>query len=172
VNTKDILFEMVDLNEVIERLKELELGMLLEETGSVIEVPQPLPKVHADPVQMEQLLQNLIANGIKYRKEGVKPRITIKAKEVPDNKVRIEVQDNGIGIAPEYHDEIFKMFKRLHSRREYDGCGIGLSVCKKIVERHGGRIGVESEPDVGSTFWFTISLAKDASPAGEVVAVS
>jgi signal transduction histidine kinase len=171
-NTKDILLEIVDLNEVIERLKELELGMLLEETGSIIEIPQPLPKVQADPVQMEQLLQNLIANGIKYRKEGVKPRITIKAKEVPDNKVRIEVQDNGIGIAPEYHDEIFKMFKRLHSRREYDGCGIGLSVCKKIVGRHGGRLGVESEPGVGSTFWFTIFLAKDASPAGEVVAVS
>jgi signal transduction histidine kinase len=172
VNTKSTPFETVDLNEVIERLKELELGMLLEETGSVIEVPQPLPKVHADPVQMEQLLQNLIANGIKYRKEGVKPRITIKAKEVSDNKVRIEVQDNGIGIAPEYHDEIFKMFKRLHSRREYDGCGIGLSVCKKVVERHGGRIGVESEPDVGSTFWFTISLAKDAVAADEAVTVS
>lgn len=172
VNTKDITFETVDLNEAIERLKELELGMLLEETGSIIEVPQPLPKVCADPIQMEQLLQNLIANGIKYHREGVKPRITIKAKEVSDNKVRIEVQDNGIGIAPEYRDEIFKMFKRLHSSREYDGCGIGLSVCKKIVERHGGRIGVESEPGVGSMFWFTISLAKDAAPAGEAVTVS
>jgi light-regulated signal transduction histidine kinase (bacteriophytochrome) len=171
-NTKDILLEIVDLNEVIERLKELELGMLLEETGSIIEVPQPLPKVHADPVQMEQLLQNLIANGIKYRKEGVKPRITIKAKEVPDNKVRIEVQDNGIGIAPEYYNEIFKMFKRLHSRREYDGCGIGLSVCKKIVERHGGQIGIESKLDAGSTFWFTILLAKDAMPINEAVSVS
>jgi signal transduction histidine kinase len=172
VNTKDILLEIVDLNEVIERLKELELGMLLEETGSIIEVPQPLPKVHADPVQMEQLLQNLIANGIKYHKEGVKPRITIKAKEVLENKVRIEVQDNGIGIAPEYRDEIFKMFKRLHSRQEYDGCGIGLSVCKKIVERHGGQIGVESKPDAGSTFWFTVSLAKDAVPANETVTIS
>jgi signal transduction histidine kinase len=172
VNTKGVLFETVDLNEVIERLKELELGMLLEETGSVIEVPQPLPKVYADPIQMEQLLQNLIANGIKYRKEGVKPRITIKAKEVSDNKVRIEVQDNGIGIASEYHDEIFKMFKRLHSRREYEGCGIGLAVCRKIVDRHGGRIGVESEPGVGSTFWFAISLAKDAVPTGEAVTVS
>jgi signal transduction histidine kinase len=172
VNTKGTPFETVDLNEIIERLKELELGMLLEETGSIIEVPQTLPKVHADPIQMEQLLQNLIANGIKYRKEGVKPRITIKAKEDSDNKVRIEVQDNGIGIAPEYHDEIFKMFKRLHSRRKYDGCGIGLSVCKKIVERHGGLIGIESKPDIGSTFWFTISLDKYTVPVEEAVTVS
>jgi signal transduction histidine kinase len=172
VNTKDVLFETVDLNEVIKRLKELELGMLLEETGSVIEIPHPLPKVYADPVQMEQLLQNLIANGIKYRRDGVKPRITIKAKEVSDNKVRIEVQDNGIGIAPEYRDEIFKMFRRLHSRQKYDGCGIGLAVCRKIVDRHAGQIGVESAPGEGSTFWFTISPAKDAVPACEAVTVS
>jgi len=172
VNTKDIQFETVDLNNVIEQLKGFELAMLLEEIGCVIEVPQPLPKVYADPVQIEQLLQNLIANGIKYRGKGVTPKIIIKAKEVPDNKVRIEVQDNGIGIAPEYCDEIFKMFKRLHSRNEYDGCGIGLSVCKKIVSRHAGRIGVESEPGKGSTFWFTISLAKDAVPAEEAVTVS
>lgn len=172
VNTKDTMFETVDLNEVIEQLKKLELGMLLKETGSTIEVPQPLPKVYADPVQMEQLLQNLIANGIKYHDKDVTPKISIKAKEVSGNKVRIEVQDNGIGIAPEYREEIFKMFKRLHSRKEYDGCGIGLSVCKKIVNRHGGRIGVESKPGAGSTFWFTISPAKDGVPAGEPVAVS
>lgn len=171
VNTKDIQFETVDLNKVIEQLKGFELSILLEETGCVIEVPQPLPKVYADPVQIVQLLQNLIANGIKYRDEGVTPKIIIKAKEVPDNKVRIEVQDNGIGIAPEYRDEIFKMFKRLHSRKEYDGCGIGLSVCKKIVNKHAGRIGVESEPGKGSTFWFTISLAKEDVPAEEAVTV-
>jgi light-regulated signal transduction histidine kinase (bacteriophytochrome) len=146
--------------------------MLLEETGCVIEVPQPLPKVHADPVQIRQLLQNLIANGVKYRNEEVKPRITIKAEEVSDNKVRIEVQDNGIGIAPEHHDEIFKMFKRLHSHRQYEGCGIGLNICRKIVDRHAGRIGVESEPGAGSMFWFTISLAKDAVPTSEAVTVS
>ena len=172
VNTKDMMFETVDLNKVIEQLKELELGMLLEETGSTIEVTQPLPKVHGDPVQVEQLLQNLIANGIKYRKKDVTPRIIIKAEEVSDNEVRIEVQDNGIGIAPEYREDVFKMFRRLHSRKEYDGCGIGLSVCKKIVSKHGGRIGVESESGKGSTFWFTISPAKDGLPAGEPAAVS
>lgn len=172
VNTKDIQIETVDLNEVIEQLKGFELAVMLEEAGGVIEVPQPLPKVQADPVQMEQLLQNLIANGIKYRDDGVTPKIIIKAKEVSDNKVRIEVQDNGIGIAPEYRDEIFKMFKRLHSRKEYDGCGIGLSVCKKIVNRHAGQIGVESGPGKGSTFWFTIPLAKEDVLAEETVTVS
>jgi signal transduction histidine kinase len=172
VNTKDIVFETVDLNKVVENIKRLELGMLIEETGCVIEVPEPLPKVHADPVQTEQLLQNLVANGIKYRDKGVTPKILIRAKEVSESKVRIEVQDNGIGIAPEYRDEIFKMFKRLHSRKEYDGCGIGLSVCKKIVERHGGKIGVESEPGKGSTFWFTLSVVKENVPAGEPATVS
>jgi len=171
-NTKDIVFETVDLNKIIEQLKELELGMLLEETGAVIEVPQPLPKVYADPVQIEQLLQNLIANGIKYRNEDVKPVIAIRAKNDSDSKVRIEVQDNGIGIAHEFSEEIFKMFKRLHSRGKYDGCGIGLSVCRKIVDRHFGKIGVESEPGKGSTFWFTLSQAKDAVPAEEATAVS
>lgn len=171
-NTKDIVIETVDLNDVVEHIKELELGMLLEETGTVIEVPQPLPKVYADPVQIEQLLQNLIANAIKYRKEDIKPVITIKAKEDQDKKVRIEVQDNGIGIAPEYRDEIFRMFKRLHAREKYDGCGIGLSICKKIVDRHAGEIGVESEPGKGSTFWFTIPRAKDAAPADKAVTVS
>ena len=171
-NTREIVFEEVDLNKIIEQLKELELSMLLEETGAVIEIPQPLPKVSADPVQIEQLLQNLIANGIKYRNENVKPVITIKSREDSGNKVRIEVQDNGIGIAPEFSEEIFKMFKRLHSRGKYDGCGIGLSVCRKIVDRHSGKIGVESEPGKGSTFWFTLSRAKDAVPTEEEVTVS
>lgn len=171
-NTKEIVFEEVDLNKIVEQLKELELSVLLEETGAVIEIPQPLPKVYADPVQIEQLLQNLIANGIKYRNEEVKPVITIKAQEGSDDKVRIEVQDNGIGISSEFSEEIFKMFKRLHSRGKYEGCGIGLSVCKKIVNRHHGKIGVESEPGKGSTFWFTLSRGKDAVPTEEPVTVS
>jgi signal transduction histidine kinase len=102
------------------------------------------------------LLQNLIANGIKYQPKGRNPKITLTSKPAENGMVRVEVTDNGIGIKAEYLSSIFVMFKRLHTRNEYEGTGIGLSVCKKIVERHGGKIGVESEPEKGSTFWFTV----------------
>jgi signal transduction histidine kinase len=155
------VFEVVDLNEVIKQLRQVEVGAILEETGGTIEVTASLPKVWAESAQVGQLLQNLIANGIKYRGKGVKPRITIRVKNVSDDNVRVEVQDNGIGIKEEYYQEIFQMFRRLHSRQEYEGTGIGLAVCKKIVERFNGEIGVESKYGEGSTFWFTIPIAKE-----------
>jgi len=138
--------------------------VLLEEKQVTIEA-QSLLTVEAEPVQIRQLMQNLIANGIKYHKKGNIPYITITTKPAADGMVRIEVTDNGIGIAPEYQQSIFVMFKRLHSRSEYEGTGIGLAVCKKIVERHGGKVGVESEPDKGSTFWFTIPVAEKTAVA-------
>ena len=161
VSTKGVPFELVDLNEVVEQLKGMEVAVLLEETGGTVEVPERLPKVEADPVQMRQLLQNLIVNGIKYRREGVKPRIVIGAKPADNGQVKIEVQDNGIGIKQEYYDDVFSMFRRLYSRQKYEGTGIGLAVCKKIVSRHGGQIGVESKPGEGSTFWFILSRTKE-----------
>jgi len=156
VSTKEAPMEEVDLSEVIEQLKQVELSNLLEESGGTIEVPQPLPRVKANRIQVGQLLQNLIGNGVKYRNKQTSPVITITAQNISDNEVKILVQDNGIGIESKYKDEIFKMFKRLHSRSEYEGTGIGLAVCKKIVERHNGRIGVDSKPGVGSTFWLTL----------------
>ena len=162
VGTKELSFEAVDLNEIVEQLEQLELAELLEETSGTIEVQQPLPKVEADSPEIRQLLQNLIANGIKYRREEVRPRIVIRAKQIDNDKVRIEVQDNGIGIKQEYYNDIFTMFKRLHSKQKYKGTGIGLAVCKKIVERHNGQIGVESKYGEGSMFWFTLSAAKEA----------
>ncbi|MHC4113837.1 MAG: sensor histidine kinase [Planctomycetota bacterium] len=162
IDTQEAVFETVDLNEVVEQLRRLELAELLEETGAIIEVPESLPQVQANPVQLRQLMQNLIINGIKYRRQAVQPRIVIKATQSKEDTVRIEVQDNGIGIDEEHYENIFTMFRRLHSRQKYEGTGIGLSVCKKIVERHNGQIGVESKVDEGSTFWFTLSSAKEA----------
>jgi PAS domain S-box-containing protein len=152
--------QRVDLNKVIEDLKKLELATMLDETRGVIHVPKPLPSVQADPSQMHQLFQNLIGNGLKFHKEGVPPEIIIRAHEVENNVIRIEVEDNGIGIDEKYHGQLFTMFKRLHSREQYEGTGIGLASCKKIVERHGGNIGIKSTIGKGSTFWFTLPSKK------------
>ena len=148
--------EWVDLNKVIEDLKKLELATMLDETRGTIDVPEPLPSVQADPSQMHQLFQNLIGNGLKFHKEGISPEITIRAHDVDNNMIRIEVEDNGIGIDEKYHGQLFTMFRRLHSQDQYEGTGIGLASCKKIVERHGGNIGVKSTLGRGSTFWFTL----------------
>jgi light-regulated signal transduction histidine kinase (bacteriophytochrome) len=159
ISTMSHEFETLDLNELISDLKNIELSVLLEDTKAELDIPERLPHVKADPVQMRQLLQNLIANGIKYKKNDNIPRITIRAETAPDEMIRVEVTDNGIGIKPEYYNVLFTMFKRLHSRDEYEGTGIGLAVCKKIVELHGGQIGVESKFGEGSTFWFTLPAA-------------
>lgn len=170
---KDIeSFEAVDLNEIVEQLEQLELNVLLQETNTIIEVSDAMPKVFGDCVQIKQLLQNLISNGIKYREENTGPRIIITAKQIDGEQVRVEVRDNGIGIQQEYHDDIFKMFRRLHSRQKYEGTGIGLAVCKKIVKRHKGLIGVESEPGQGSVFWFALPLAKDAVLSEEMATIA
>jgi signal transduction histidine kinase len=111
--------------------------------------------VVGDGHQLDRLFQNLIGNAIKYRQEGGRPHIAVMARP-NDGKAVFSVQDNGIGIAPEYFDRIFLLFQRLHTREVYEGTGIGLSVCKKIVERHGGEIWVEQSPSGGSTFLFTL----------------
>ena len=156
ITTRAKPFEQIDLNGVIEDLKSLELATLLDETRGTIYVPEPLSPVRGDPSQMHQLFQNVIGNGLKFHREGIPPEITIRTYHIENNMIRVEVQDNGIGIAEEYHEQIFTMFKRLHSRTHYEGTGIGLAVCKKIVSRHGGDIGVSSTPGEGSTFWFTL----------------
>ena len=111
----------------------------------------------ADETQLSQVFQNLIANAIKFRKPDVAPAVHVSAGRTATEWV-FSVSDNGIGIEPQYYERIFQIFQRLHSREEYPGTGIGLSLCKRIIERHGGRIWLESEPGNGSTFFFTIPL--------------
>ncbi len=122
--------------------------------SNVIVTHDSLPVVMGDDIQLSQLLQNLMGNAIKFRSQEL-PRVHISA-ELKAKKWIFSVRDNGIGIEPEYFERIFTIFQRLHTRREYPGTGIGLAVCKKIVERHGGKIWVDSELGVGTTFYFSI----------------
>ena len=136
------------LNEAL-----LDLQASIKESGVKI-TSDNLPTVNIDPVQLKQLFQNLISNAIKFRGEKP-PKIHINADR-KNSAWRFAVKDNGIGIEPEYYERIFMIFQRLHTRKKYPGTGIGLPLCKKIVERHGGNIWVESTPGHGSTFYFTI----------------
>jgi light-regulated signal transduction histidine kinase (bacteriophytochrome) len=117
-----------------------------------------LPHVAVHPVHLEQILQNLIGNAIKYRSDAP-PRIEITARRSAQ-ECTFRVQDNGIGIDPQYARQVFGIFKRLHSSESYSGTGIGLAICQKIVERYGGRIWVQSELGKGATFSFTLPVAR------------
>jgi light-regulated signal transduction histidine kinase (bacteriophytochrome) len=141
-----------DFNRVVQNALAL-LKVALEESGTKV-FCRGLPTIPADQGQMIRLFQNLIGNAIKYRSAQT-PEVRIAAVEHA-NEFQFSVQDNGIGIDPQHFERIFVIFQRLHTREEYPGTGIGLAVCKRIVERHGGRIGVESTPGKGSTFSFTI----------------
>ncbi len=126
----------------------------IDRAGAVVQVGE-LPVVSCDSSPIVQLFQNLIANAVKFRREGETPRVSISSRRAGDHW-EIAVRDNGIGIAPEHHARIFEMFERLHPRERYGGTGIGLAICRKIVDRHGGRIWVESPPEGGSVFRFTL----------------
>jgi PAS domain S-box-containing protein len=132
----------------------MNLGGAVEDSGALV-THDPLPSVMADQGQLVQLFQNLVGNAIKYQSPGV-PRIHISSAREGKTKWMFSVRDNGLGIESRYFERIFGMFQRLHGRQEFEGTGIGLAVCKKIVERHGGSISVESEPGHGSTFRFTL----------------
>ncbi|MCX4246872.1 sensor histidine kinase [Paraliomyxa miuraensis] len=119
----------------------------------------PLPTVDADAVQMSQLFLNLIGNGLKFRREGVAPAVHVSARP-EGNEWVISVRDNGIGIEQQHHDDVFVLFRRLHGRGEYSGTGIGLAITKKIVERHGGRIWVESTVGEGSNFHIALPRSR------------
>ena len=129
------------------------LKSAIDEAGASVSY-EGLPTLEADELQLTQLFQNLIGNALKFRSASV-PRISIFAKE-KETEWEFGVKDNGIGIEPQYFERIFMVFQRLHNKGEYPGTGIGLAICKKVVERHGGRIWVESQLGQGTTFYFTL----------------
>jgi light-regulated signal transduction histidine kinase (bacteriophytochrome) len=152
--------EPVDANVIVsDALASLQRAV--EDTGAKVDV-EPLPMVQGNAAALRQLFQNLVANAIKFVEDG-QPRIRIWAAEVPEGW-RFSVRDNGIGIAPEQAEKIFGMFTRLHGADRYPGTGVGLAVCQRIVDVHGGRIWVESAPGGGSQFMFTIERALKPAP--------
>lgn len=156
-------FILTSLEEVLDKTL-INLSVAIAESGTVI-THDNLPEVQVHPLQMTQLFQNLIGNAIKFRdQEPLKIHIGVTQHET---EWQFGVRDNGIGIAPEYRERIFGMFQRLHTRAVYEGTGIGLAVCKKIVERHNGRIWVDSTVGNGATFYFTLPLKQpEAAKAG------
>ncbi len=151
-------FENVDCNQALANaLADLEVS--IDETSAEV-THDKLPEFDGDPVQIAQLLENLIANAIKFSKDDESPKIHVSCDR-SDERWQLSVSDNGIGIRPRYQDRIFGMFKRAHKRSKYPGTGIGLAMCSKIVERHGGTIWVESEVGEGSTFFFTIPATQE-----------
>lgn len=147
-------YQIFNLNELVDHVVQ-DLKSKIDESGAEI-VIRELPNLNADKTDLRILFQNLIGNAIKFRKENQRPELEIYAEELKDH-YKIAVADNGIGIEKKYKDRIFKIFQRLHNKSDYDGTGIGLALCKKIVEIHKGDLWFESEPGNGTTFYFTIS---------------
>jgi signal transduction histidine kinase len=170
VETKAQTFVAADLG-VIAKEVSADLETLIEQTGGRVEIEE-LPTIDADPVQMRQLLQNLIGNSLKYCREGVPPVVRIYSQELTERRrdliaksggvaqhlCQILVVDNGIGFDEKYLDRIFNMFQRLHKKGEYEGTGVGLAICRKIVDRHNGNITALSTPGQGTTFVVTLPL--------------
>jgi light-regulated signal transduction histidine kinase (bacteriophytochrome) len=132
------------------------LHVAIEQSGAAV-THDPLPTVRADKSQLAQLFQNLVGNAIKYRAAGRPAQLHVSARR-EDSHWLFGVADNGIGFEQQYEDKLFLIFQRLHSRGKYPGTGIGLALCKRIVERHGGRIWARGEPDQGATFFFTLPM--------------
>jgi PAS domain S-box-containing protein len=152
VGTRALLPESVDAGKLVDQVV-ADLAAALEDNGGRV-VHAELPVVHGDPTQLRQLFQNLIANAVKFHGERT-PEVSVTA--MSNGRVwTFAVRDNGIGIEPQYLDRIFVLFQRLHTRADYPGTGIGLAICKKIVERHRGKMWVESEHGLGTTFYFTL----------------
>ena len=153
VETRGKTLQVVDVERVVDRALH-NLHVAVRENDALI-TRDPMPPLRADEAQLTQVFQNLIANAIRFRSDAP-PEIHIGAQP-QDDGWRFSVSDNGIGIDIKHADRIFVIFQRLHTRRAYAGTGIGLAICKRIIERHGGHIWVESELEKGSIFYFTLT---------------
>jgi PAS domain S-box-containing protein len=143
-------YQQVDLNQVV-RDAAAQLEVRVQETGAQVEIG-PLPTITAEPTQMEQLFMNLIGNALKFHQPGLPPRVQITGSRTPAGEVEIHVVDNGIGFDPESALKLFKPFARLHGKSKYEGTGMGLAICRKIVENHAGQINTRSAPGQGAAF--------------------
>jgi PAS domain S-box-containing protein len=159
IHSRGDMLAPVSLEEVLAETLQ-GLRVVLAESGAAV-THGPLPVVHADPIQMRQLFSNFISNALKF--QGTDPPAVHVHAEREGAGWMISIRDNGIGIEAQYLERIFIVFQRLHGRDDYPGTGIGLALCKRIVERHGGRIWVESEPGRGSAFFFTLPPAPGAA---------
>lgn len=149
----NMVFTEVNLNELVAEVLE-EQQPDIQATQAVVEVGK-LPTITAQRTDIKQVFSNLISNALKYRRPGVIPHLSIRASD-EGNAHCFGFSDNGIGIAPQYYDQVFQIFQRLHGRNEYPGTGIGLATCKKLIDMYGGKIWIDSTPGIGSTFYLTI----------------
>lgn len=170
VTTKANPFSQVSLNKIVNQVKS-DLEIRIEQTSGIVDVSD-LPNIDADPTQMHQLFQNLISNALKFHKPSSNPIVKVSASIIDDPEIdrhgktcEITVADNGIGFDQKYVDRIFTIFQRLHGRHEYEGTGIGLAVCRKIIDRHGGRITAQSQLDQGTTFIILLPIKQNRESA-------
>jgi len=154
MNLEQFELKRVDLRAAIEEVTEL-IAANIKERDAMVSLEGEFGPAKASPTLLNQVISNLLTNAIKFTGPGVKPRVTVRG-EVNPASVRIYVKDNGIGIAPEHQERIFKMFERLHTVSEYPGTGVGLAIVQRAVARMGGRLGLESEPGKGSCFWIEL----------------
>lgn len=154
VTTRANPFETVELGDVVAQVID-DLVVRIEQTDGHVEIHE-LPRLDADPVQMRLLFQNLIGNALKFHREGVPPVVEVGLQESNDDRCTVYVQDNGTGFDEKYLDRIFDVFQRLHGRGVYEGTGMGLAICRKIVNRHGGTLDATSTPGEGSRFMVTL----------------
>jgi PAS domain S-box-containing protein len=155
-------FTLVNLSQIgREVVGDLEVA--IEQSGATVTVG-PLPTLKADPTQMRQLLQNMLSNALKFRQDGIAPRIAVTSTvDTAAKRCELKVEDNGIGFDEKYLDRLFNLFQRLHGQSKYAGTGIGLAICRKIVERHGGTLTARSAPGQGATFIISLPLEQHSS---------